>query len=585
MSATRSMFEKMRRGRLIALLAPESAGQCLAAYDVLDPLGVVLEIALRSDSALAGIAALRRERPGALVLAGTVMTREQARAALEAGAAGVVSADYIPAVVEECVRRDVMCVPGGLADAGKQLVQKAELYGCSLAELREKHPHQWLYKLFPAVAGAAVNLGMAQAWRAVYRDLVVIYTGGVTADNLERVARADPQGIICASALAAHAADPERMRREARVWLAVLRGEEAGRAASPRPAAAPQQQAQQAGAVVAFGEIMLRLSPPHGTRLRQAAALDARFGGAEANVAASLAQFGRPARFVSALPANDLGQAALDRLRSLGVDTGHVVRRGKRIGIYFLEHGAAQRPSRVLYDRAGSSLAEIGAGDIDWPEVFRGARWFHWSGITPALSPGCAAALQEALCAAKAAGLTVSADLNYRSRLWTREQARAVMAPLMEHVDLAVGNESDAADVFGISAAGSDAEAGRIDAAGYRDVARRLAERCGVERVAITLRESLSASDNDWSACLYHGGNFLQSRKHRVHVVDRVGAGDAFCAGLIHALLDGKEDAAALEFAVAAACLKHTVEGDFNCASVAEVEALAGGQAAGRVVR
>ncbi len=573
----------MRRGRLIALLAPESTAQCLAVYDALDPLGVVLEVALRSEAALAGLAALRRERPGALVLAGTVLTREQARAALEAGAAGVVSADYIPAVVEECVRRDVMCVPGGLADAGKQLVQKAELYGCTLADLKEKHPHQWIYKLFPALAGAAMNVELARAWRGVYRDLVVIHTGGVTADNLERVARADPQGIVCASALGAHAADPERLAREVRAWQAVLRGEEVARAAPRRPAAMPPQ--QQAGAVVTFGEIMLRLSPPHGERLRQATVLDARFGGAEANVAASLAQFGRPARFVSALPQSDLGEAALDRLRALGVDTSHVLRRGKRMGIYFLEHGAAQRPSRVLYDRAGSALAEIGAGDIDWTEVFRGARWFHWSGITPALSPGCAAALLEALCAAKAAGVTVSADINYRSRLWTREQAQAVMAPLMEHVDLAVGNEADAADVFGIRAAGSDAEAGRLDAAGYRDVARRLAERFGLERVAITLRESLSASDNDWSACLLHGKDFHLSRKHRVHVVDRVGTGDACCAGLIHALLDGKDDAAALEFAVAAACLKHTVEGDFNSTSLAEVEALAGGKAAGRVER
>jgi 2-dehydro-3-deoxygluconokinase len=348
--------------------------------------------------------------------------------------------------------------------------------------------------------------------------------------------------------------------------------------AAPR-AAGPQS------AVVTFGEIMLRLTPPSGRRLAQTTSFEASFGGAEANVAVALAQWGVASRFVTAVPDQPLGQAAIDALRSHGVDTQHVLRSGSRLGLYYNEVGAAQRPSRVVYDRAHSAIAELESRQLDYRAILSGADWLHCSGITPALGPSTATATRELIQAAKQAGLTVSLDLNYRSKLWSPERAREVLTPLLQYVDILLGNEDDAAQVFGLRAARSDVAAGSIDASGYRAVAEELLGRFGLKAVAITLRESLSASDNRWSACLHDGREFHISRSYPIHVVDRVGSGDAFAAGLIYTLRAGRSHADALEFAVAASCLKHTIPGDFNLVSVAEVEALAAGAAAGRIQR
>jgi 2-dehydro-3-deoxygluconokinase len=569
---------------LIALLNPERPDDCVAAYETLHPLGVVLEIAFRSEAALPGVEAVLRKHPDALLLSGTVLTRRQAEAALGAGVAGVVSADYVPGVVEACVAADVMCVPGGLADCGKQLVQKAELYGCTLEELRERRPWQWVYKVFPAMANESAVRATVKAWRAVYPGVRIVYTGGVTLENVGRLARHDPRGIFCGSALTRHVSDPDAMRSDAERWVEAVSVERDSR---PEPLSRPTatKRANNDSGVVTFGELMLRLSPPAGRRFRQATRFDVTYGGAEANVAVSLAQWGLRSRYVTALPDHDLGQAAVDKLRSLGVDTSHILRRAARLGIYFLEHGAAQRPSRVIYDRAGSAVSRLGPGEVDWDSVFADSSWFHWTGITPALSEGAAEVTLEAVRAAKRLGLTVSADLNYRSKLWSRERAASVMTPLMEYVDVLVGNEEDAADVFGIAAGDTDVERGALDFAAYEDVARRLVERFGLQMAAITLRESHSASENSWSACLYDGRQFLRGRSYRIQLVDRVGAGDAFTAGLIYATLTGKSRQDALAFAVAASCLKQTISGDFNLASIAEVEALAGGAAAGRIKR
>jgi 2-dehydro-3-deoxygluconokinase len=250
-----------------------------------------------------------------------------------------------------------------------------------------------------------------------------------------------------------------------------------------------------------------------------------------------------------------------------------------------MEYGASQRPSRVIYDRAGSAISRIRPGAVDWDAAFAGATWFHWTGITPALSEGAAEVTREAVEAAKRLGLTVSADLNYRSKLWSRERAREIMTPLVEQVDVVVGNEQDAADVFGIEAGTSDVERGELDFGAYEDVARQLVERFTLKMAAITLRESHSASENTWSACLFDGKKFLRSRAHRIQLVDRIGGGDAFTAGLIYGLLTGKSSQEALEFGVAASCLKQTILGDFNLVSVAEVESLATGKAGGRIKR
>jgi 2-dehydro-3-deoxygluconokinase len=341
--------------------------------------------------------------------------------------------------------------------------------------------------------------------------------------------------------------------------------------------------------VVTFGEIMMRLSPPEHLRFSQARSFDVIYGGGESNVAVSLAHFGLEARFVTRLPANDIGDACENFLRQFGVDTGHIVRGGDRLGIYFLEHGVVHRGSKVIYDRAGSALATIQEGIVDWEAAFEGATWFHWTGITPAVSPGAAAACLEGVQAAKNHGLTVSCDLNYRSKLWKwGKQPDEVMQDLVALTDVAIGNEEDAAKVFGIHAPDTDVTSGELDAEKYLLVCQGLSERFpDLKRIAITLRGSLSASHNTWSAVLWHEGEmFLGSTYDITHVVDRVGAGDSFVAGLIYALNTFEEDnQRALNFAVAASALKHTIFGDFNLVSVAEVEKIMGGDLSGRVSR
>ena len=337
--------------------------------------------------------------------------------------------------------------------------------------------------------------------------------------------------------------------------------------------------------VITFGEIMLRLAPEGYYRFVQADTFGATYGGGEANVAISLANFGIDAAFVTKLPQHEIGQAAVNSLRRYGVDTSLITRGGDRVGIYFLEKGASQRPSKVIYDRAGSAIATAAASDFDWDAIFEGADWFHFTGITPALGAGIADICRTACRAAKARGIKISCDLNYRKKLWTRDEARRVMTELCDYVDVCIANEEDAKDVFGIEAENTDITGGRLNQEGYKSVARQLADRFHFETVAITLRTSISASENNWAAMLYTGGTYYFSREYNVKIVDRVGGGDSFGAGLIYATLTGKAPQDALEFAVAASCLKHSIEGDFNQVSVAEVDTLSGGDASGRVQR
>ncbi len=337
--------------------------------------------------------------------------------------------------------------------------------------------------------------------------------------------------------------------------------------------------------VVTFGELMLRLAPEGYTRFVQAETFGATYGGGEANVAVSLANFGLNAAFVTKLPAHEIGQAAVNSLRRYGVDTSYITRGGSRVGIYFLEKGASQRPSKVVYDRAHSAIAEAAQADFDWDAIFEGADWFHFTGITPALGENVAALCMDACKAAKAKGIPVSCDLNYRKNLWSREKAGQVMGELCKLVDLCIANEEDTKDVFGIEAEHTDIYAGQLNHAGYESVARQLTERFGFEKVAITLRTSISASENNWAAMLFAGGHAHYSKEYNMRIVDRVGGGDSFGAGLIYATLQGYQPQQALEFAVAASCLKHSIEGDYNQVSVDEVSKLAGGDGSGRVQR
>lgn len=337
--------------------------------------------------------------------------------------------------------------------------------------------------------------------------------------------------------------------------------------------------------VVTFGEVMLRLAPENYLRFVQSEKYEATFGGAEANVAVSLANYGVDAAFVTKLPAHEIGQAAVNSLRKFGVDTTKIVRGGDRVGIYYCEKGASQRPSKVIYDRAYSSIATARKEDFDWDKIFDGVEWFHFTGITPALSDETAEITLEACKKAKEKGITISCDLNFRKKLWSKEKAGKVMGEVCKYVDYCIANEEDAKDVFGIEADNTDINTGKLDRNGYISVAKKLTERFNFKGVAITLRESLSANDNNWSAMLYTNGEAVFSKKYAMHIVDRVGGGDSFGGGLIYSLLNGYDAQKAIEFAVAASCLKHSIEGDYNMVSVPEVEALAKGNASGRVQR
>ena len=339
--------------------------------------------------------------------------------------------------------------------------------------------------------------------------------------------------------------------------------------------------------VITFGELMLRLQPYNYERFVQCDHVEFTFGGGEANVAVSLANYGMDVAYVTKLPTHAIGQSAVNSLRRYGVDTTKIVRGGDRVGIYFNEKGASQRGSVCIYDRANSAIAKADPSEFNWDNIFDGADWFHFTGITPALGENMVEACEAACKAAKARGIKISCDLNYRGKLWTRAQAREAMTKLCQYVDVCISNEEDAKDVFGIEAEATDIYAGELNHEGYKSVAKQLADKFGFEMVAITLRESHSAFDNGWSAMLYNvaSDEYCFSKKYQLHIIDRVGGGDSFGGGLIYSLLTGKTTQQAVEFAVAASALKHSIEGDYNMVTAQEVEKLAGGDGSGRIQR
>ncbi len=336
---------------------------------------------------------------------------------------------------------------------------------------------------------------------------------------------------------------------------------------------------------ITFGEAMLRLSPIGYERFIQTKQYNALFAGGEVNVAVSLANYGLESYFVTKLPTHEIGQAAINEIRRYGVKTDYIARGGDRVGIYFCEKGASQRPSKVIYDRAASSIAESKEDDFNWDEILKGARWFHFTGITPALSDNCIDITKDALKKAKEAGITISVDLNYRKKLWSTEKANKVMSELVKYCDVLIANEEDAESVFGIKADSSEITKGKLCDEGYKKIAEELYDRFDLKLVAFTLRESYSASHNGWSGMLYDGKKHYKSKKYDVQIIDRVGGGDSFCGGLIYGLSSGMDNKSALEYAVAASCLKHSIEGDFNMMSKDEVLNLMNGDASGRVQR
>lgn len=339
--------------------------------------------------------------------------------------------------------------------------------------------------------------------------------------------------------------------------------------------------------VVTFGEILLRLAPQGHKKLFQNDIFETSFCGSEANVAVSLANFGIDSYFVTKVPDNEVGQAAINSLRYFGVDTSKVIKGGERLGLYYLEKGASQRPSKVLYDRAFSAIANSNVNEFDWNQIFDGAEWFHFSGINPALSENMAKISLAACKAAKEKGITISCDINYRSKLWSKDQAKETMSELMGYVDVCIGNEEDAENVFGIRADNTDVLSGSIDHKSYEEVAKKISDQFGCKYVAITLRRSLSASINKWAGMLYSAdkNEYNLSKEYTIDIVDRVGSGDSFAAGIIYSLTNNAESQDTIDFAVAASCLKHTLEGDYNRVSEGDVRELINGYSSGRIIR
>lgn len=532
------------------------------------------ELTFRTDACEEAIKLITSEFPDMLVGAGTVLTKEQVDRAVSAGASFIVSPGLNPRVVEYCIEKGVTVIPGVSTPSE---IEQALSYSLEVL------------KFFPAEA----NGGMAaiKAISAPYKSVKFMPTGGISEKNLrdylssDKIVACGGSWMVKGELISEKKFDTiSALTRKAVSLVNEIRYPE-DQKTEEAPRKAPVFGSGELDGFVSFGEIMLRLCPYDYMRFVQTDCFEATYGGGEANTAVSLANYGIDSSFVTKLPKHEIGQAAVNSLRRFGVDTSSITRGGDRVGIYYLEKGASQRPSKVIYDRAYSSIAQAQPSDFDWDDIFKGKSWFHFTGITPALGDNVAEITLEAVKAAKRNGLIVSCDLNYRGKLWSREKAGLVMDKLCRYVDVLIANEEDAGDVFGIRSSGTDVTSGVVNHEGYKEVARKLSERFGFSAVAITLRESISASDNNWSAMLYTGGEYYFSKKYAIHIIDRVGGGDSFAGGLICGIMKGQEPKLAIEFAVAASCLKHSIEGDMNMVSFDEVMKLAGGDGSGRVQR
>ena len=567
-----NIYERIKNCKMIPVIALEDPDNALDLAKALTEGGLpCAEITFRHPGANKCIKAMKDAYPDMLVGAGTVLTKEQVDLAIEAGAEFIVSPGFNEDIVKYCLEKEITVIPGCSTPSD---IEKAYSLGLRCV------------KFFPAEAAGGVK--MLKALSAPYNMMSFMPTGGISSANmdsyyaLKNVIACGGSFMIDSKAIREGRFDV--IKNLTKDVVAKLNKDKIENAADVK-----KDKINMSGLsdkkVITFGELMLRLAPEGYLRFVQADAFEATFGGGEANVGISLANFGVKSAFVSKLPAHEIGQMAVNSLRKYGVDTSLIVRGGDRVGIYYLEKGASQRPSKVIYDRAGSSIATSKKEDFDWDKIFDGAGWFHFTGITPALSDAVAEICEEACKTAKERGIIISCDLNYRNKLWSREKAGQVMGRLCKYVDVCIANEEDANDVFGIKAENTDVSKGNLDNEAYKYVAKELADRFGFSYVAITLRESISASDNRWGAMLYDNNEYYFSKKYNVHIVDRVGGGDSFGAGLIYSLMNEFKPQETIEFAVAASCLKHAIEGDYNFVSVDEVKKLAEGDASGRVQR
>ncbi|WP_024468863.1 KHG/KDPG aldolase/sugar kinase fusion protein [Treponema pedis] len=595
------IFKQIEKLGIVPVVVLEKEKDALPLGKALLDAGLnCAEITFRTEAAEKVIAILSKKLPELLLGAGTVLNTEQADKAMAAGAKFIVSPGFNPKVVEHCIKNGIPIIPGVSTASG---IEEAMNSGLETV------------KFFPAEAAGGIKF--IKAISAPYPNIRFMPTGGINKENLEDYA-AFSKVFACggswfvskelissgnflkiteeaASALLivkkARAVSGKHVSGKIQTEKKKTPSEISTETAAGNPdkikheISTEQKKSFEGKKVVTMGELMLRLSPEGVNRFVQAEKLELVFGGAEANVAVSLSNFGLHSVYVTKLPSHEIGQAALNSLRRYGVDVSEVVRGGNRMGIYFLEKGASQRASKVIYDRAGSAIAEAAPIEFDWKRIFKNAEWFHFTGITPALSKTAAEICLEACKAAKSMGLTVSCDLNYRKKLWTAEEARTAMSSICEFVDVCISNEEDAAEVFGITSKNTNIISGKLNEKGYKEVAAKLCKKFGFKKVGITLRESVSASENNWSAMLYEKGKAYFGKKYTMQVVDRLGGGDSFAAALICAELNGFKPQKQIDFASAASCLKHSVIGDFNQVSFEEVLRLAEGDASGRVQR
>ena len=572
------IFKQIEKIGIVPVIVLDNEKDALPLGKALSAAGLFCaEITFRTEAAEKAIKVFAKNFPDFLIGAGTVLSPEQADKAIAAGAKFIVSPGLNPKVVEHCVNLGYPIIPG-VSTAGE--IEQAMSFGLEVV------------KFFPAEA--AGGLKFIKAISAPYPNIKFMPTGGINAQNIAEYA-AFSKVIACGGSWMVSkelisSKDFKKIEEESSIALQIVK-EARNPKKSPGALTAlssdskPSTETNKAPKVITMGEIMLRLSPTGFNRFVQADALELVFGGAEANVAVSLANFGMQSSYITKLPAHEIGQAAVNSLRRYGVDVSGIVRGGKRVGIYFLEKGASQRASKVIYDRANSAIAEASPSDFNWKEIFKGASWFHFTGITPALSKNAAEICLEACKTARSMGITVSCDLNYRKKLWTPDEAKETMSSICEFVDICISNEEDAEKIFGITSKNTVVSSGKLNEKGYKEVAAKLCKKFGFQKVGITLRESTSASENNWSAMLYTKGKAYFSKKYTMQVVDRLGGGDSFAAALICAELKGFKPQKQIDFASAASCLKHSINGDFNQVSFDEVLTLAQGDASGRVQR
>ena len=537
------------------------------AKAILDGGLYALEITLRSEVSLQAIREITAAYPDLQILAGTILTVENAQAAIDAGASGLVMPGYDDEIVDFALSKNIPIVPGCITAAD---IQKGYKKGLRV------------FKFFPAECSGGIDAIKLLA--GPFKGAKFLPTGGMNYKNigsyLKEACVLACGGSYMADAKLLAAKDFDTITENCKRAVRISRGEEAEAVKIERGGAKDPSKK-----TVGFGDFMLRLNPEGYLKFIQADKFVVNYTGAEANVCTSLAYMGMKTEFVTRLPDNLIAECALANLRKFNVGTSYIAKGGDRIGLFYAEKGASQRPSKIVYDRKTSAFASCAPEHFDWDAIFADASHFHFTGITPALGESVARACEAACIAAKKRGLTVSCDLNYRKNLWTREQAKETMSKLLRYVDILIANEEDSADVLGISAKNTDINSGVLSREGYIEVAEQIQKTYGVPTVAITLRKSISASDNDWSAMLYTDGKAYFSKEYRIHIVDRVGGGDSFGAGLIYAYQNGFDAQEQIEFAAAASCLKQSIELDVNLSSVSDILSLAGGNASGRVQR